>query len=58
MWLLSGSDIKIHAYKSDEQLICEQKIQEYFVEYEGAKESVILSFDIKSYSDYKKYCLI
>lgn len=57
MWLLSGSDKKIHAYKSDEQKIREQKVEEYFIEYQDTKDSVILSFGTKSFSDYKKYYL-
>lgn len=55
MWLLSGNDRKIHAYKSDEQQICEQKVKEYFIEYEDTNDSVILSFGTKSFSDYTKY---
>ncbi|VVC32439.1 Hypothetical protein CINCED_3A013557 [Cinara cedri] len=53
MWLLSGNDRKIHAYKSDKQQICEQKVHEYFVEYQDIKYCII-SFSIKSFSDYKK----
>lgn len=58
MWLLSGSDKKIHAYKNNEQQICEQNIKECFIEFEDTKNSVILSFGTKSFSDYKTYYLI
>ncbi|XP_025422864.1 KICSTOR complex protein kaptin-like isoform X2 [Sipha flava] len=54
MWLLSGSDKKIHAYKSDEQKITEQEIEKHFIEYEDTKDSIVLCFDTKSFSNYKK----
>jgi len=54
MWLISGSDRKIHAYKSDEQVICEEKIEEYFIEYKDEKDSIVLCFSTKSFNDYKK----
>lgn len=55
MWLLSGNDKKIHAYKSDKLQICEKNIKEYFVEFEDTNDSVILSFGTKLFSDYTKY---
>lgn len=54
MWLLSGCDKKIHCYKSDEP-IYEEKIGEYFVEFEDTKDFVVVRFGTKSFSDYKKY---
>lgn len=54
MWLLSGSDKKIHAYKIEEQEILEQKVEEYFIEFEDTKDSIVLCFGSKSYSNYKK----
>lgn len=55
MWLLSGGDKKIHAYKSDNQQICEENIEEYFVEFKDTDNSVVLCFDTKSFNNYKKY---
>lgn len=55
MWLLSGYDNRIHAYKSDERQICEEKIEEYFIEFKGTNDEVSVMFDTKSFSDYKKY---
>jgi len=54
MWLLSGSDGKIHAYKSEQQEIVEKKIEDYFIEFEDTKDSIVLCFGTKSFSDYKK----
>jgi len=54
MWLLSGCDKRIHAYKSDERQICEQKIEEYFTEFKGTSDEVSIVFGTKSFSDYKK----
>ncbi|XP_060877730.1 KICSTOR complex protein kaptin-like isoform X3 [Metopolophium dirhodum] len=54
MWLLSGSDKKIHAYKIEEQEILEQKVEEYFIEFEDTKDSIVLCFGTKSFSNYKK----
>lgn len=55
MWLLSGSDKKIHAYKYDEEEICEQNIEEYFVEFTDTKDTIVLCFGTKSFSNSKKY---
>jgi len=57
MWLLSGSDEKIHAYKSDKQQICEQKIEDYFTEFKDTNIGISINFGTKSFSDYKKYLL-
>lgn len=60
MWLISGSDKKIHAYKIDKK-IYEQNIEEYFVEFEGTKDSIIARFGTKAYSDFTRYncyCLL
>lgn len=54
MWLLSGSDKKIHAYGSDEQKMYEEKIENYFIEYEDTKDSIVLRFGTKSFRNYKK----
>ncbi|XP_025193865.1 KICSTOR complex protein kaptin-like [Melanaphis sacchari] len=54
MWLLSGSDGKIHAYKNEQQQIVEKKIEDYFIEFEDTKNSIVLCFGTKSLSDYKK----
>ncbi|XP_015364047.1 PREDICTED: kaptin-like isoform X2 [Diuraphis noxia] len=54
MWLLSGSDRKIHAYKIEEQEILGQNIEEYFIEFEDTKDSIVLCFGTKSFSNYKK----
>jgi len=54
MWLLSGNDQKIHAYKSDEQQICEQKIEEYFTEFQDINKCAPMRFGTKLFSDYKK----
>lgn len=54
MWLLSGNDKKIHTYKIDKE-ICEQKTEEYFIEFKDTKDSNILCFSTKSFSDYKRY---
>lgn len=55
MWLLSGGDKKIHAYKSDKQQICEENIEEYFIEFKDTDNSIALCFDTKSFNNYKKY---
>lgn len=54
MWLLSGSDGKIHAYENEQQEIVEKKIVDYFIEFEDTKDSIVLCFGTKSFSDYKK----
>lgn len=53
MWLLSGSDGKIHAYKSEQQIV-EKKIEDYFIEFVDTKDSIVLCFGTKSFSGYKK----
>ncbi|XP_050545360.1 KICSTOR complex protein kaptin-like [Daktulosphaira vitifoliae] len=53
MWLLSGSDGRIHAYNVNEP-IQEQNILNYFVEYQELADSTILCFDTKSFNNYKK----
>lgn len=54
MWLLSGCDKRIHAYNTDERQIIEEVIEDFFIEFEDTKDSVVLCFDTKSFSHYKK----